>query len=71
MSTAVKPGGFWKAKTLSWLNGSRANVATEAAASASKFIDSGEEIAARIRREGPWPTALRLTAPLNKPRSQA
>jgi len=59
----VRRGKLWALRSMSWLNGGRADVAGAASKAAHEFETSAAEISDRIYREGPWPTALRLTTP--------
>jgi hypothetical protein len=64
----TRKGWLFSTGHSTWLNGSRNDKASKAAAAAQEFIDSGEEISNRIARDGPWPTALRLTKPFTEGR---
>lgn len=62
-----KKNGMWKFGQFSWLNGSRADKATAEIARTRKFNETADAIEARVRAEGPWATALRLTTPFTTP----
>jgi len=64
---AAKKGEMWRVGQFSWVNGSRTEKAMEHAMIARRSAEAAEEIRERIAREGPWPTALRLTVPFTNP----
>lgn len=58
-----KFGTIWRSYGVVLGNGTRTEIARIRAEAADAFIAAGREISDRIFREGPWPTALRLTTP--------